>query len=142
MNAERKGVSPLIAAVLLIAFTMAVAAILTAWVTTFTQEQTEQLGNQSEKQIDCSFAQLEIFDTNPDTTWVSVAVTNTGTVDFNNTTVTTISEGSVLGTDFISPLESGQTESVNVSWADGGEAETVRVATAQCPTVSDQSTVG
>ena len=36
---QRKAVSPLIAAVLLIAFTMAIAAILTAWVTTFTKEK-------------------------------------------------------------------------------------------------------
>ncbi|MDY6761872.1 MAG: archaellin/type IV pilin N-terminal domain-containing protein [Candidatus Nanohaloarchaea archaeon] len=138
---NRKGVSPLIAAVLLIAFTMAVAAILTAWVTTFTQEQTSQLGNQSAKQIDCNFGQLEIFDTNSDTTWVTVAITNTGTVDFNNTSVTTLSGGSVLGKGYISDLNSGQTKSINVSWSGSTAAETVRIATSQCPQVTDQATI-
>ena len=41
--ARRKGVSPLIAAVLLIAFTMAIAAILTAWVTSFTKQKQEEI---------------------------------------------------------------------------------------------------
>ncbi|MDY6769444.1 MAG: archaellin/type IV pilin N-terminal domain-containing protein [Candidatus Nanohaloarchaea archaeon] len=140
-DSGRKGVSPLIAAVLLIAFTMAVAAILTAWVTTFTQEQTAELGNKSAKQIDCSFGQLEIFDTTSDTTWVTVAITNTGTVDFNNTSVTTLSGGSVLGKGYLSDLGSGQTKSINVSWSSGGAAETVRIATQQCPTVTDEATV-
>ncbi len=52
-NKNKKGVSPLIAAVLLIAFTMAIAAILTAWVTSFTTEQKEQSEEFSE-QISCS----------------------------------------------------------------------------------------
>ncbi len=50
---KRKGVSPLIAAVLLIAFTMAVAALLTAWVTQFTTAQKEESEKYQEK-IDCS----------------------------------------------------------------------------------------
>ncbi|MDY6765762.1 MAG: archaellin/type IV pilin N-terminal domain-containing protein [Candidatus Nanohaloarchaea archaeon] len=142
LETQRKGVSPLIAAVLLIAFTMAVAAILTAWVTTFTQEQTAQLGNQSAKQIDCNFGQLDIFDTTSDTTWVTVAITNTGTVDFNNTSVTALSGGSVLGKGYISNMDSGATKSINVSWSQSEAAETVRIATQQCPQVTAQTSVG
>lgn len=58
MRILRKGLSPLIAAVLLIAFTMAVAAILTAWVSTFTKSQTEK-SQVFEEQIDCSYANIE-----------------------------------------------------------------------------------
>ena len=39
MNKGRKGISPLIAAVLLIAFTMAIAGIMATWATTFTRER-------------------------------------------------------------------------------------------------------
>jgi flagellin-like protein len=46
---RRKGVSPLIAAVLLIAFTMAIAAILTAWVTTVTRDKQEETVQMQEK---------------------------------------------------------------------------------------------
>ncbi len=130
----------MIAAVLLIAFTMAVAAILTAWVTTFTQEQTRQLGNQSSSQIDCSFGQLEIFDTESGGDWVTVALTNTGTVDFNNTSITALSGGSVLGKAYIRGLDSGATKSRNVSGLTG-DPQTVTVATSECPAVSVQTTV-
>lgn len=119
---------------------MAVAAILTAWVTTFTQEQTRQLGNKSSAQIDCSFGQLEIFDTESGGSWVTVALTNTGTVDFNNTSITALSSGSVLGKGYIGNLDSGATKSQNVSGLTG-DPETVTVATQQCPKVSVQATL-
>lgn len=48
----KKGVSPLIAAVLLIAFTMAIAAILTAWISGFTTERTEEV-KKYEEEISC-----------------------------------------------------------------------------------------
>ncbi|MCK5234135.1 MAG: type IV pilin [Candidatus Aenigmarchaeota archaeon] len=53
----KKGVSPLIAAVLLIAFTMAVAAILTAWISTFTTSHKEKSA-EFEVKIQCAYADL------------------------------------------------------------------------------------
>ncbi|NOQ55370.1 MAG: hypothetical protein GQ477_01045 [Nanohaloarchaea archaeon] len=50
---KRKGVSPLIAAVLLIAFTMALTALLTAWVTQFTKTQQDE-SEQYQEKIKCS----------------------------------------------------------------------------------------
>lgn len=58
---RRKGVSPLIAAVLLIAFTMAIAAILTAWIASFTQEQRDN-SKVFEKKISCAYSNIEIDD--------------------------------------------------------------------------------
>ena len=57
-RSTRKAVSPLIAAVLLIAFTMAIAAILTAWVTTFTKDKKEQSEIYDEK-MKCSGANFK-----------------------------------------------------------------------------------
>ena len=57
-RSTRKAVSPLIAAVLLIAFTMAIAAILTAWVTTFTKDKKEQSEIYEEK-MKCSGANFK-----------------------------------------------------------------------------------
>lgn len=54
----RKGVSPLIAAVLLIAFTMAIAAILTAWIGSFTTEQEAKTAEQ-EKIISCLYKNIK-----------------------------------------------------------------------------------
>jgi len=59
---KRPGVSPLIAAVLLIAFTMAVAAILTAWISSFTQSQKEKSA-EFEQKVQCAFADIQA-DTN------------------------------------------------------------------------------
>ena len=56
---KRKGVSPLIAAVLLIAFTMAVAAILTAWIAGFTQEHKER-SEEFDKKISCAYSNIEL----------------------------------------------------------------------------------
>ncbi len=57
----KKGVSPLIAAVLLIAFTMAVAAILTAWITQFTKGKQELAQTASEK-TECVYKGISLRD--------------------------------------------------------------------------------
>lgn len=51
----RKAVSPLVASVLLIAFTMAIAAVLTAWISSFTTTQKQQTEAFEEK-IKCAYA--------------------------------------------------------------------------------------
>ncbi len=110
----QKGVSPLIAAVLLIAFTMAVAAILTAWITTFTEEQTGEVGNRSSQVVECSFADMAIFDAVWDSGGnnVTVSVANTGTVDLTDVNifvfkdgsrVATTNTGSIASADIVSP---------------------------------------
>jgi flagellin-like protein len=57
---ERKGISPMIAIVLLIAFTVAVGGILSLWLTTLTSTQTTTTGSAAEKQILCARSVLEI----------------------------------------------------------------------------------
>ncbi len=56
---KRKGLSPLVAAVLLIAFTMTVAALLTVWIKGFTDKQ-QTVAEESERKIECSYVNLEI----------------------------------------------------------------------------------
>ena len=55
---RKKGISPLVASVLLIAFTMSVAVLLTAWVTNFTQTQKEN-ANKYEEELACSYQNIE-----------------------------------------------------------------------------------
>lgn len=71
----RKGISPLIAVIMLIAFTMIVAGILAGWATTFVTQQREELQF-------CARAQLLIQNANyNDTTGnLVVALFNTGDV--------------------------------------------------------------
>lgn len=55
-----KGISPLIAAVLLIAFTMTIAAILATWAQTFGEERLGEAGEKGQEAIDCPQLSLDI----------------------------------------------------------------------------------
>ncbi len=57
---NKKGLSPLIASVLLVAFTMAVGAIIINWITGFTQQQTTVVGQRGENQIKCGYSVLTV----------------------------------------------------------------------------------
>jgi flagellin-like protein len=48
MRNNKKGISPLIASVLLIAFTMAIAGIMATWATTFSRERLDVASDESE----------------------------------------------------------------------------------------------
>ena len=56
---NKKAISPLIASVILIVFTMSVAALLTSWVQSITSDQQESV-DESQKTIDCFLSNLEI----------------------------------------------------------------------------------
>lgn len=60
MPGTDKGVSPLIATVILIAFVVAVAAIASQFLTGFSQERASQVEREGEETVDCSLAALEI----------------------------------------------------------------------------------
>lgn len=139
---ERKGISPLIAAVLLIAFTMAVAAILTAWVTSFTQRTTEDVGNSSEELVSCSFAGLSIYDAIYDGENVTVSLANTGTKDLTNVSVVVFLDGGESSQEWVDSLDSGnvKSETLSTSAESASEVSRVRIASRECPEVTDETT--
>ncbi len=59
-SSSEKGISPLIAAVLLIAFTMTIAAILATWAQTFGEERLGEAGERGEEVVECGRLNLEI----------------------------------------------------------------------------------
>ncbi|MDY6768637.1 MAG: CARDB domain-containing protein [Candidatus Nanohaloarchaea archaeon] len=141
---RRSGVSPLIAAVLLIALTMGLAAIITPYVTTFAEERSQQLKNRSGQEIQCSYAGVDVADA----VYISannqtdVSVENTGTVDFNNVSVVTYTGSAVQGRTYVSPLAAGEAESVTISGTDS-KPDRVRAISKQCPAVSsDETSIG
>ncbi len=95
---NRKAISPLIASVLLIAFTMAIAAILTSWVTGFTKTQTGFVGEKAEKQVKCTYATFKVqksdvvYNFSATTTKINVTVYNDGSEDLYNFTFTMITD--------------------------------------------------
>lgn len=58
----RKGVSPLVATVLLIAFVVAVAGIIATWATSFAKDQTELVQEQSTLSITCGYGKVSMKD--------------------------------------------------------------------------------
>jgi len=58
---KRKGISPLIASVLLIAFTLAIAGIMATWATSYVRGQTSQISSQTEC-IGALDAEVKSFD--------------------------------------------------------------------------------
>ena len=95
----KKGVSPLVASVLLIAFTMTLAAVLTAWITSFTTTQKEK-GRQAEQQLDCAYMSIDAqadyarvnFSYAPSTAVFEAYVVNNGLGDIKITKVEITSE--------------------------------------------------
>jgi flagellin-like protein len=68
-----KGISPLVASVLLIAITMSIAGILAYWVSTYTTSTLPSL-NKTKTEEECRFSNFEIYTCNFNTT--------TGTITF------------------------------------------------------------
>lgn len=57
-----KGISPLIATVLLIAFTIAMAAIIGNWLPTFTSSHTDTITDKSDEELRCLYGGVTISD--------------------------------------------------------------------------------
>ena len=83
----RKGISPLIAAILLIAFTITVATFLASWSTTFARTQTEEFSRAGEEiAAKCQYANLQvetaIYDSSEEK--IVAVVWNMGKVDLSD----------------------------------------------------------
>ncbi len=79
-----KGISPLIAAVLLIAFTVAIATLISGWFTGFAQKTTGAITNKTNLAVDCSSAGInikEVFVKSGATGTVRAFVENNGFLD-------------------------------------------------------------
>jgi flagellin-like protein len=82
MTSKRKGLSPLIASVILIAITVLIAGIIMTWMSTLTKSQQHIISNRTEESVGC-IGVIEIMDVYVDfsTNKSRVFVTNTGGVE-------------------------------------------------------------
>jgi flagellin-like protein len=95
----RKGISPLIAEVLLIGFTVAVASIVILWGISFTRTTTSTIGNQANVQTICMNAGIDFYGTityNSTSQTISGYVRNTGNVPLGNISFQVIYPNSVM----------------------------------------------
>ncbi len=79
-----KGISPFIAAIILLAFVVAIGALTSPWFQSFTKSKTYDVEHKSEGQIDCIFSSLDFsssdvdYDLSAAQDWVNVTLDNTG----------------------------------------------------------------
>ena len=84
-----KGVSPLIASVLLIAFTVAVAGIISGWLQGFTRSTTSTVTSQSNTELVCSYAGISLSSVKYGSSDLSLSgkIENTGQVGIGSITL-------------------------------------------------------
>lgn len=119
-----KGVSPFIATVLIIAFTIAVGGIVALWLTTFSTTTTTTVGTSGEKQIKCvgsSISVKEVRYSTSDLTLVNVTVTHDiGTEQLFNLTIEVSAGGmtnssATVFTTTTDPFGQGESYAANVN---------------------------
>lgn len=142
-----KGISPLLATVILIALTLSVAALLGSWFTSVTRMQTGIIEEEAKTQINCSAANLEIVDVTCSNTTqkIQVIVTNLGNNIplYNFSTLVTLNNtyylNSTGGPNSTSPLNPGEQTLLtyfcsNTQYCIGGvKVSKVRVSPHNCP---------
>ncbi len=119
----RKGISPLIASVLLLAVTLSIASIFSGWGPDIVRTVTDETGNQTEQTISCNQASLSIesakyFTGDGET---SVVIRNTGTSNLDEVLVSAWQDNL--------PMEDAE-ETVEV---DRGDFETINLTTTSGP---------
>ena len=135
-----KGISPLIAAVLLIAVTMTIAGVLAYWASTFVQSGLQTSSNQTVA-TECQFGRFLIDACNYDSanSKMTFILDNIGTVGLSNITVLVVYPDNTLNSTRVEgSLGSGWLKSFSVNGVASGFS-TVRFRT-QCPNVFEETT--
>jgi len=83
-----KGVSPLIATILLIAITVAVGGLVGGWIFGFTRSSTQTVGQQADIEIICNQGGISLSDVCYSDNYLQGYITNTGKIPLGNITLT------------------------------------------------------
>ena len=141
-----KGLSPLIAEVLLIAFVVGIGAIIITWVTGFTKSSTKTVSQQSNAQIACTRGSIK-FLTNPPLTYNTTSGNLTGTVEndgligLGNLRLQIIYNNSTLQEIPLSPSQVSPGGMVSFNVRISSNYQLVKVMTnCTSPEVSDEAT--
>ncbi len=134
----RKGISPILASVLLLAVTISVAGVFSGWAPSLAQSVTDQTGNQTEQRLACNQASAEFISANYDSgnSEVDIALRNDGGEDFNELILVAFSsEDTLLAQSNIS-IDSGNVANTTVSNVNS-EPAYVNLYAQECSDVTD-----
>src|SRR3989304_1081203 len=140
-----KGISPLVATVLLIAFTVAVGGLLSVWLTGFSTQTTDIIKQQSNTQLTCSYGGISVDTLKYSSAAGSLAgnVRNTGLIGLGNFTLQVVwQNATIFSTQLCTnttsayscsisnmSLTASQLAAFNVTVGGGGNYQTIRVST-------------
>ncbi|MEM5790827.1 MAG: archaellin/type IV pilin N-terminal domain-containing protein [Candidatus Aenigmatarchaeota archaeon] len=79
-----KGISPLVATVLLIAFVVSVAGILSIWLNSLTLSTTQLVGSEASTAITCSYGGIRLTDLSFSNNFLIGGIENTGSITLGN----------------------------------------------------------
>jgi flagellin-like protein len=133
-----RGISPLVASVLLIAISLTLAGILTTWGVTFIKGKTETFGNQTTSE--CDIANFRIFKCSYNSTESEITLTleNRANVELKNLVAyINYPNASTFSYDLNDTLPSVALKTFNVSEVSDGYS-TIVVKT-HCPQISESS---
>jgi len=132
-----KGISPLIATVLLIAFTIAIAGIVSVFFTSFTKQTTGSVNSQGQNLVTCAGSAPTVDQVKyslAGTGLTNVTYSNPGSYNLTNITIYTTlsnavtyinSSGTLSGNFYLNPLSSNSTTLLAVSGATPTEVRVV-----------------
>jgi flagellin-like protein len=151
-----KGISPLVATVLLIAFVVSIAGLIAAWMSTFTKEQTQIVSDQSKVQVTCQYGKLNMKNLKYNTGAIRLAGTmeNNGLIALGNISISIVYQnatserislcngpsGAVTCSVANLTLTQSQQTAFNVTIS-GANYDTIK-ATSNCTTASDSADRG
>lgn len=148
---SRRGISPLVATVLLIALVIAVANLAGPWFQDFLKGKTGQVERKSEKEVECIYSDIDFdssdvaSETNLSSSRVNITLDNSGNEPLYNFTVSYTINGSGYSGNVVDnqptssdPLKPGsrvilKTKIQNSTPLTGKTLQEVRVSTRVCP---------
>ncbi len=130
-----KGVSPLIAAVLLIAFTMAIAGILATWATTFSRQRLSVATTEG----DCLGA-LDVSSIKFEAEHITLKIRNVAPINMSNMRATVEYSNPPDNTDYLlkdwgvdDPLRPAVTQFADIDTGNPAKPETIEIFSETCP---------
>lgn len=135
---NRKGVSPIIASVLLLAVSLAVVGIFSGWAPELAQDVTQSTSNSTYETIACNEASVEIRSAYYDSSnsKVTLSVRNNGDEDLNNLSLVAFDQnGKILAQENDVSIASGQISEKTISGS-GSEPAYVEALSGQCGSVT------
>ncbi len=130
-----KGVSPLIAAVLLIAFTMAIAGILATWATTFSRQRLSIATTEG----DCLGA-LDVSSVDFKAAHITFKIRNVAPINMSNLRATVEYDSPPNNKDYLlkewgvsDPLRPAVTQFADIDTNNSGKPKTIEIFSETCP---------